>query len=482
MTHTIDRRCFLKLAAAASASVFVRPYAWGGAASAVRVGVVGVGRKGWEHVKRLLGIPGVRLVALCDADRAILDRCLRDLDKLKVKPASFVDYRKMLELKDLDAVVVATPNHQHTLQTIWACQAGKDVYVEKPVSHNLFESAQIARAATKYGRIVQAGTQKRSDLGHAQGFKYIREGNLGKIRLVRGFCHKLRNSIGKVTGPQPIPATVDYNLWSGPAPMEPLLRQRFHYDWHWFWTTGNGDIGNQGPHELDIARWALGETGLPRRVISVGGRLGYRDDGQTPNTQLVLYDYPTAPVLFEVCGLPAKPGYGDTPAFRGIRIGNIIECEHGSFVTGDGGGWILDNQGKKVKQFSGDGGATHMANFIEAVRTRRPESLAAPVREGAVSAGLIHLGNLSHRVGKAASPQAIHEKLAANHDANESFNRILGYLAANNVDPAKTPLTVGGWLEWDDKGKRFTGGEGYKEANEMVTRNYRAPFVVPAKL
>lgn len=481
MPLVLNRRDFIKLTATATAAAWVgvRPLRAGGASDALRIGIVGLRHKGWEHVNQLRAMPDVRIVALCDVDSTILAARTASLAKIGIKAAAQADFRRMLEMKDLDAVVIATPNHQHTLQTIWACQAGKDVYVEKPVCHNLFEGVQIARAAEKYGRVVQAGTQKRSDQGHIDGFAFIKQGGLGKIRLVRGLCYKLRPPIGHVSGPQAIPATVDYNLWCGPAPMAPLMRKNLHYDWHWDWATGNGDIGNQGPHELDLARWVLGETGLPRRVVSVGARLGESDDGQTPNTQLVLYDYATAPILFEVRGLPMAPGENEVDAYKQLRVGVIVECENGSFVTGDSGGWIQDLQGKKVRRFTGDGGGKHMRNFINAVRTRRPQDLNAPVREAGISSNLAHMANLSHRVGAAAAPEAIREKLSAHPAALEALGRIQTHLDKNKIDLGKTPLTLGSWLEWSDAQQRFTDGEGVDRANQLLTRDYREGFVVP---
>ncbi|HTJ79227.1 MAG TPA: Gfo/Idh/MocA family oxidoreductase [Rariglobus sp.] len=481
MPHAIDRRSFLKLAATATGAIWVgaRPLLAGGASDTIRIGVAGVRGKGWAHVTQLLQMKDVRIVALCDVDSKILGGRIAQLEKAGVKAAAHNDFRRMLEMKNLDAVVIATPNHHHTLQTIWACQAGKDVYVEKPVCHNLFEGLQIARAAEKYGRVVQGGTQKRSDQGHIEGFDFIKKGGLGKIRLVRGLCYRFRPSIGKVDGPQPIPASVDYNLWCGPAPMAPLMRKNLHYDWHWDWSTGNGEIGNQGPHELDLARWVLGENGLPRRVISVGARLGLDDDGQTPNTQLVLYDYPAAPLLFEVRGLPMALGENETDSYRQLRVGVIVECENGSFVAGDSGGWIHDLQGKKVRRFTGDAGARHMRNFIDAVRAQRPQDLHAPVHETAISNGLTHMANLSHRVGAFASPEAIREKLSAHHDATEAFGRILTNLDVNKIDLKKTPLTLGGWLEWNDARQSFSDGAGFEHANQLITRDYREEFIVP---
>ena len=234
-----------------------------GANDAVRVAVIGVHGKGAHHVEMLRAIPGVRIVALCDADEAVLDLRATELAADGIAVAKHMDVRKLLESKDVDAVTIATPNHWHALMAIWACQAGKDVYVEKPVSHNVWEGRKLVEAAAKYGRIVQAGTQSRSDEALLELAADVRAGKLGRLLRARGFCYKRRESIGKVDGPQPIPASVDYDLWCGPAPLEPLRRKQLHYDWHWFWATGNGDIGNQGVHEMDVCRWMLGEEKLP---------------------------------------------------------------------------------------------------------------------------------------------------------------------------------------------------------------------------
>ena len=240
-----------------------------GTNDAVRVAVVGLGNpgKGLHHIQMFKAVPGVRVVALCDVDEAILDKAVKGLASENIQVARYVDVRKLLESKEVDAVSIATPNHWHSLMAIWACQAGKDVYVEKPVSHNVWEGRRLVEAAAKYGRVVAAGTQSRSDEALLELAEDIRAGKLGRILRARGFCYKRRESIGRVDGPQPIPASVDYDLFCGPAPLEPLRRKQLHYDWHWFWATGNGDIGNQGVHEMDVCRWMLGEENLPPRVF-----------------------------------------------------------------------------------------------------------------------------------------------------------------------------------------------------------------------
>lgn len=311
-----NRRDFLRRSAAAGTALALpggllslrgapAPGSVLGANGDIRVAVVGFNSRGMDHINGFRKLPGVRLVALCDVDRTVLDREATRLADDGNPVATYTDVRKLLESKEVDAIATATPNHWHALISIWACQAGKDVYVEKPVSHNAWEGRQIVHAARQYNRIVQTGTQSRSNPGLQEAVAWIRDGNLGDITLVRGLCYKPRQSIGKVSGPTPVPDTVDYDLWCGPAPMEPLMREKLHYDWHWVFSTGNGDLGNQGIHQMDIGRWVLGENHLSPLVFSVGGRFGYVDDGNTPNTQIVYHGYAKAPLIFEVRGLPA---------------------------------------------------------------------------------------------------------------------------------------------------------------------------------
>jgi predicted dehydrogenase len=294
--------------------------------------------------------------------------------------------------------------------------------VEKPVSHNVSEGRRIVEAARKYNRICQTGTQSRSSEGLRQAIDFLHAGKLGKVKLARGLCYKLRPSIGKVSGPQPIPKTVDYNLWCGPAPMEPLMRKRLHYDWHWFWDYGNGDLGNQGIHEMDKARWGLGVDELARGVISVGGRFGYVDDGQTANTQICVYDYGDQQLIFEVRGLPTRdpfPGksYGKRPGKPTNYVGNIWYGTEGILVSGSYSGAVaLASNGEVIQKFTG--GGDHFGNFVSAVRNRKACDLNADILEGHLSSALCHLGNISYRLG---TLQAFNKKTKAFGDDKEAY-------------------------------------------------------------
>jgi predicted dehydrogenase len=294
------------------------------------VAVVGLNGRGMDHLEALRALPGVRIVALCDVDDLVLSRAAKKLREHELRADGHADFRNVLERKDVDAVSIATPNHWHALQAIWACQAGKDVYVEKPVTHAFGEGAPLVAAAQKYGRMVQCGMQSRTSPAIREALEWVRAGNLGALQLARGLCYKPRPSIGKCKGNQKIPDSVDYDLWCGPAPLVPLRRQRLHYDWHWSFATGDGDLGNQGVHQLDLARWALGAEKLPPSVLSLGARLGYEDDGETPNTQMVFLT-PSSPCrsCFEVRGLPrdaAAQGGDWWPAWTPSRACRSAWC------------------------------------------------------------------------------------------------------------------------------------------------------------
>ena len=473
----ITRREFVKGSAVAGLTLSLPFSRVRGANNDVRVAVVGIRGQGSNHIRWFGKIPGVRVVAICDADRQYLDREEKKFKDRSERVDTYVDYRKLLEDKSIDAVITATPNHWHALVTVWGCQAGKDVYVEKPVSHTIWEGRQMVKAARKHNRIVQAGTQRRSDEGLHEAIQYIRQGNLGRIVLVRGIVYVRRGSIGKVRGPQPIPETVDYNLWSGPAPLVPLRRKNLHYDWHWVWPTGDGDYGNNGIHFTDICRWVLGKSALPSGVMSIGGRFGYIDDGETPNTQIVFLDYKPAPIIFEVRGLARAKGDGAMDDYRGIRAGTIVHCEHGYFA----GGWAYDNDGKKIKQFKRTGGGGHHANFIKAVRSRKISDLNADVLEGHLSSALCHMGNISHRLGRITSPKEVLQALRGNSEMVETFERFHEHLLRNKVDFGATPMFLGPSLKMDPESERFV--DQYSEqANMLLTRNYREPFVVPEQV
>ncbi len=473
----MHRRDFMRTSAAAALATLVPFSRARGANDEIRVAVVGIRSQGSNHINWFRKISGVRVVAICDADRAFLKREERKFAERNEKVDPYVDYRKLLEDKNIDAVITATPNHWHALVTVWACQAGKDVYVEKPVCHNIWEGRRMVEAARKYRRIVQSGTQRRSDEGFREAIDFIKAGNLGKVTLVRGFVYVRRDSIGKVDGPQPVPGSVDYDLWCGPAPVVPLMRKNLHYDWHWVWPTGDGDFGNNGIHYIDLCRWAVGKNELPPRVLSLGGRFGYVDDGETPNTQIVFLDYEPAPILFEVRGLPRAKGESAMDDYRGTRAPVIIHCENGYIA----GGWAYDNDGKKIRQFGLTEGAGHHENFIKAVRSRKVSDLNADVLEGYLSSALCHMGNISYRLGETASRDEIVERIGANRNLAESFERFQDHLLLNGVDLKQTPRVLGPWLTLDPQTERFTG-EFAQEANKLVRGSYREPFVVPEQV
>jgi predicted dehydrogenase len=506
MNH-VTRRTFLKTSAfAAAGAAAFSTRAWSqvvGANNDIRVAVIGLNSRGRQsHLASLLKMSGVRVVGLCDPDTAVLEKAKATAGGAAGSIKTYVDLRDLLAARDVDAITIATPNHWHSLAGIWACQAGKDVYVEKPISHNVWEGRQFAAAAKKFNRVVQAGTQIRSGAGLQEAVAWIRAGNLGKITAARGFCYKRRASIGKVASAPPPPSTVNLDLWCGPAPLAAPHRAKFHYDWHWQWPTGNGDVGNQGIHQMDVARWFLGESGLPRHTLSIGGRLGYVDDGQTPNTQVVIHDYATAPLIFEVRGLPSRPGgeeggdsnlggaeaagaragsmdqyHGVWAKEDGVGVGNVIDCEGGFLVTNSYfRATAYDKQGKVVKKFEGHD--RHMANFIDVVRSRKTADLFGPIEEGHISSALCHLGNISHLLGHGRPEGELREQIRGNAPLAEACGRMMEHLHMNHVDLDLTPATLGVTLQLDPKAERFTGPDA-AAANALLAREYRAPFVVP---
>jgi predicted dehydrogenase len=477
----MNRRKFIYGATVSAATTALSARSWGqvsGANGDIRAAVIGFNGRGKEHISEWRRLKGVRLVALCDADKAVLDREINHLPE-SGSMQTYTDLRKLFENKDIDVVSIATPNHWHSLAAIWAIQAGKDVYCEKPVSHEVWEGRKFVEAARNHNKIVQTGTQIRSSVGVQEAVKYIRDGNLGKIKVSRGLCYKRRPSIGKVSGPQEPPKTIDYDLWCGPAPLEPLMRKNLHYDWHWVWSTGNGDLGNQGIHQMDVARWCLGVNALSPKVFSIGGRLGYEDDGQTPNTQIVYHEYPEAPLIFEVRGLPANPSDQKTmDKFKGASVGNVVHCEHGYVVfPGYEQAIAYDNDGQQLKKFQG--GGNHFQNFLEAVRSRKRQELHAEILEGHLSSALCHTGNISYRLGKQKSPDEIREAIKSNKEAVETFGRMQEHLAANEIDLNKTPATLGVFLKMNPSLERFIDND---DANKMLKRDYRKPYVVPDRV
>jgi predicted dehydrogenase len=485
----LTRRTFLKgsIAAATAVSLPARVRAQAdGANSDIRVAIIGFNSRGQNHIQGYLGKKGVRIVALCDVDKGVLEKGVNQMKAKNQDVEPYQDIRKLLESKEVDAISIATPNHWHSLAAIWGCQAGKDVYVEKPVSHNVWEGRQLVRAAEVHGRIVQMGVQSRSGTGLAAAVKWAKAGNLGKLLYARGLCYKPRPSIGKVDGPQPVPADIDYDIWCGPAPKTPIMRKKFHYDWHWVWATGNGDLGNQGIHQMDIARRFLGEQALAPKVFAVGGRLGYVDDGETPNSMFLVQDYAKAPLIFEVRGLPEKEGSKSMDKYRGSSVGVVVQYENGSIRCPNyNDAIVLDRDEKEVQKFNreivGDefGTEDHYANFIDAVRSRKPGDLNGKILDGHISSALCHTGNISYLLGKKAAPGELREKLQANKEATDSLERLIAHLGANGVNLDTDKLTLGEFLKMNPETEKFIDNAA---ADKLLTREYRAPFVVPEKV
>ncbi|MBM3336018.1 Gfo/Idh/MocA family oxidoreductase, partial [Candidatus Sumerlaeota bacterium] len=442
-----------------------------------------VGGRGRQLIDAFQKVPGAKIAALCDVDKAILEDGAERVRKAGGSPATYNDVRRVLDNKNIDAVAIATPNHWHVLASLWACQAGKDVYVEKPLSHNIWEGRQLVAAAKKYSRVVDMGTQARSSPGLRDAFEFIRSGQIGKIRYAHVVVYRLRQGIGKITEPTPVPPSVDYNLWCGPAPIEPVKRKQLHYDWHWFWSYGAGEIGNNGVHYIDMCRWALGNNKPPRRAMSIGGRFAYDDDGETPNTDIAFLDCEPAPIICELRGLPEKKGGKAAGTLRNLGVGIIIQCEGGYFTGSHPGGKVFDNQDKLIKDMTGpspgDVVIMHVTNFIEAVRSGNAKQLNAPVLEGHLSAACSHMANISYRLGVASAPEAIREATRSNKELADAFERCREHLAANDVDVNVTRGILGPWVTLDPDSERFVG-EFSEQANRLAMREYREPFVVPA--
>ena len=437
----------------------------------LQVACIGVRGRGQSHLSAFSRRKDTEVVAVVDPDEAIgQQRAEKVANSSGRKPEYFADMRKVFEDKSIDIVSIATPNHWHALAAIWAIQAGKDVYVEKPVSHNVSEGRRIVQAARKYGKIVQTGTQCRSMGGTIQAIDHVHQGKIGDVSVARGLCYKRRGSIG-ARGKYDVPSSIDYNLWLGPAPERTLSRPRFHYDWHWQWDYGNGDLGNQGIHQMDIARWGLGVDSIGNSVYSYGGRLGYVDAGDTANTQVSIHDYGDKRLVFEVRGLP-------TDRHKGAGVGVIFEGSEGYVVLGSyNGGAAFDPDGKMVKKFSA--GGDHFANFLSAVRSRKHTDLNADILDGHLSSALCHLGNVSYRLGNAISVADIQKRFDGDDEATATLDRVVSHLGKNKVDLASQQLTSGLDLRIDPKKEVFISSAA-AEANPYLSRDYRKPFVVPS--
>jgi predicted dehydrogenase len=449
-----------------------------GANERINVACIGVRGQGLGHVRSYASKHSqfnCQVTHVCDVDLApgIVGRAVDTARQAQgSEPQVVQDLRRIMDNPQIHAVSIATPNHWHALAAIWALQAGKDVYVEKPVSHNVSEGRRIVEVARRNNRICQTGTQIRSSPGIRQAIEFVRSGQLGRLQVARGLCYKRRDTIGRA-GPQggQIPSTIDYDLWCGPAPHPTRLgRQRLHYDWHWFWDYGNGDLGNQGIHQMDVARWGIARNELARSAFSVGGRFGYVDDGQTANTQVCVFDYGDAELIFEVRGLP-------TDSYRGAAVGNVFHCADGYLVctTYERAAAYRPN-GELIRSFDGHG--DHFGNFLNAVRSRRREDLHADIEEGHLSSALCHLANISFRLGSVTPFDRASSVFGSDAQATDTLTRTLEHLNTNRIPMDDCNLQVGRRLTLNPQAETFVND---READTYLTRQYRPGFAVPAR-
>jgi predicted dehydrogenase len=488
----ISRRDFVAGLAATGAVAGTTSFAGGPAAAPaspaptvppsgkVRMAVIGVNNQGRWHVKELRGLPDVDVVAVCDADPGAFVRLCEQQYKNELHPPEYVqDVRRLLDRKDIDAVTIATPNHWHALMAVWAMQAGKDVYVEKPCSHNVVEGRVMTQWARKLGRMCQMGVQSRSTTGMRQLLEFVQSGKIGRITAARAICFRPRPSIGLVDKPAPLPPGIDFDLWAGPAPAAVPVREKLHYDWHWTRVTGNGDLGNQNPHELDKARWGLGKQELPRRVVSLGGRLGYVDNGDVANSQVTIFQWDDAVLISDVRGLPVKaPVTYGLPLAKPFQQGasNVWHGTEGFAVArGYNGGAAYDKEGNQLGEWLGGEYAQHFANFIGAVKSRDHRDLHLDVEDGHLSSALAHLGNVSWALGEAVSPGTRATLAADDPRVQATWESFDAHLAEHPIDFAATKLTLGRELSIDPRTETASD----PQAAPLFTREYRKGYELP---
>jgi predicted dehydrogenase len=482
MSH-LSRRTFLK-SAGIGALATLAPASVGrvlGANDRIRMAVAGLNGRGGEHVNEWLAQKGVEITYLIDPDSRVFAKRLKQIGD-KAKPQTITDVRKALDDKDLDAISIATPNHWHALMTVWACQAGKDVYVEKPCCHNVHEGKAAVAAARRYNRIVQHGTQSRSDPKWRGMAELAKSGRYGKLLISRGIIYKpgalwtTRGDIGFKPAKAP-PGELDFDIWLGPAPKQPYHDNLVHYRWHWFWDFGNGDIGNQGVHQVDIARWMIPGATLPKTALSLGGRIGYKDQGQTASTQLAVFDFGGPQAIIEVRGFKCKQFPGSKADKDGGQNDNVLHFEEGTVASG-----AFTPKGKdkseplpKMDAARGPGGG-NFGNFIAAVRSRKVQDQNADILEGHYSCAMIHLANASIRTGDPVPFDSGSHVLSGNTVAAEALDRMEEYLAKEcKLTLNDWKLTVGKTLTVDTAKVETNNAD----ANKLLTREYRAPFVVP---
>lgn len=462
----------------------------------VGMAIIGIRGRGGEHISGFADDPRVQILYLVDADRKVGEARLEELAKQKgYRPKFVLDMREAFADPAVDAISTATPNHWHALCGVWAMQAGKHAYIEKPISHDIAEGAALVAAAKKYQRVCQVGTQCRSNPAIIEAVEFLRQGGIGEVKFARGLCYKRRKSIGP-KGDYPIPDEVDFNLWSGPAVYTNprCTRPQFHYDWHWQRLYGNGDLGNQGPHQTDIARWGLGITSHPVSVISYGGRLGYQaerkddsyvDAGDTANTEVSIYDYGDKCIVFETRGLSVENCADEeiNTLFQTTgegRIGVIFYGSEGYLVQQTYTRCVVfDKNLKPIKQFGGSG--NHYRNFIDAVLAEDSGKLNAQAVEGHLSAALSHLGNISYYLGEqnkvsVAEAKNILAGVKSLDDNLATLDRTLRHLSDNGVDLEKYRISIGPHLKFDPEKELFPESP---DANALLRREYREGFECP---
>jgi len=443
----------------------------------LRAAVIGCNGQGGAHIGEWLRHPDVDLVAVCDVDPAAYAKHAKRFEKLDNPPKYVQDVRRLLDDPTIHVVSIATPNHWHALMAVWAMQAGKDVYVEKPCSHNVREGRVMTQWARKLGRMCQMGVQSRSMTGMRQTLEFVHSGELGEVRHARAICYRRRGSIGRVETPAPIPEGLDFDLWCGPAPLERPIRSRLHYDWHWVFATGNGDLGNQNPHELDKARWGLKKQELPQRVISLGGRLGYQDNGDVANSQVTVYQWKDAEIISDVRGLPLVPAVD-----FGLHVGKFDGASNIWFGTKGyavgpnyTSGVAFDYDGKQLGKWGGGDYQAHFANLVKAIRSRDHRDLHLDIEDGHLSSALAHLGNVSYRLGQQVQFGTRPEGFADHKHVQQTFDTFEAHLTENKVDFGTTPYILGRPLEIDPQTELSTD----PEANRLFTREYRKGYELP---
>lgn len=475
---SFSRRQFMASAAAASAAMtFPSPVKAGTAVDDVNIGFISCGSRAGAHMKAFDNIDGVNVAAVCDPDESRMGKAQTRFNKSK----GYADLRNLIADKSIDAVVVATTNHWHCLAAIWAMEEGKDVYVEKPLSHSQWEGQQTVNAARKYNRICQVGTQQRSDPMQAEIKKFLHEEKgLGEILTARVNRFGVRGPIGKRATPLEIDSSVDYDLWLGPAQDQPIFRNNLQYDWHWDFNTGSGEMGNWGVHVLDDLRNNVfqDKVRLPTRIFGGGGRVAWNDAGNTPNVHFVYFDTGKIPTVIALTNMTAGGDAKKSPKHEGPGSGYIAYCEGGRFEGQRGRGAAFDKDGKKIREFKGGAGERHQQNFIEAVRSRKSSDLNTDVEMGHLSTGWCNLANIAFQTGKPFTKSDAAQVTGDKGIWNSIVDEMGAHVAAHGVQLESDQIKLSPMLTIDPTTEAFTG-ENADVANAFLKRDYRAPYTVP---